>query len=132
MVFSPEQTDSMIVSGHKLIIPAGALTKSTEVTMWEPPTQLIKVRLRARGQEHFRFSGGKYPVLAVSYARCNPAQVAKGPAAVYRLRSDEREDLEPLEATPLPSTPYPDQREVRASLSRLSGYGVGQIVASPD
>ena len=131
-LFGPEQTDSLIVSGHKLIIPAGALSEPTEVTMWEPPTQLIKVRLRTRGQERFRFAGGKYPVLAVNYARCsNAKQIAERRLSVYRLRSDDREDAAPLESTPLPSTLYPDQQEVRATLSRLSGYGVGQIVDSP-
>ena len=131
-VFSPEQTDSLVLRGHKLIIPAGALSEPTEVTMWEPPTELIKVRLRAKDQERFRFTGGKYPVLAVSYARCGTTkQIPQDQLSVYRLRSDEREDRAPLETTPLPSTPYPHQQEVRATLSRLSGYGVGQIVDSP-
>ena len=132
-IFSPEQTDSLVLSGHKLIVPAGALSEPTEITMWELPTPLIKVRLRSGYQEHFPFAEDRHAVLAVSYARCsNAKQIAEGRLSVYRLKSDESEDIEPLETAPLPSTPYPDQHEVRATLSRLSGYGIGRLADIPD
>ena len=129
-IFSPEQTDSLVLSGHKLIIPAGALSEPTEITIWELPTPLIKVRLRSGDHEHFPFAEDRNATLAISYARCsNAKQIAEGPVAVFRLKSDDLEDTVPLDTVPLPSNHEPEQREVRAKLSRLSGYGVGSLTS---
>lgn len=132
-VFGPDQTDSLMVSGHKLIVPAGALSEEAEFTMWELPTPLIKVRLRAGDREHFPFVEGRHAVLAVSYARCSDTKrIMEEPVSVFRLRSDESEDAFPLDTVPLPSNHEPEQSEVRANLSRLSGYGVGWLTSPVD
>ncbi len=125
--FMVNRTDSLELNGHKLIIPAGALSSPTEFTMRELPTRIIKLRLHAGEKEQFSFARGKPATLVLFYGgRCaNAGEIAQGPASVYRVRSDDSTDTVPLDSGPLPSAHYRVQREVRASLSRLSGYGVG-------
>ena len=133
--FSPNRTDTLELDGHMLIIPAGALSKETEFRMKELSTSLIKVRVWGGKnifgwKEGFKFNPGTHATLAVSYDRCgNEGEIAQKPLAVYRLKSNDSEDTRPYEPAPRPSTHYPDQRQVRASLSHSSGYGIGQIVA---
>lgn len=125
--FMVNRTDSLELNGHKLVIPAGALSAPTKFTMRELPTRIIKLRLHAGEKEQFSFARGKPATLVLNYrTRCaNADEIAKGSASVYPLKSDDSEDVVPLDSVPLPSTHYRDQREVRASLSRLSGYGLG-------
>ena len=130
--FSPNQTDSLVLNGHKLIVPQGAVSQPTQITMRELPTPLIKLRLQANGSERFAFAKGQHATLVVSYARCDQRnEIAQQQTAVYRLRSNDLPDASPLSDTPLPSRPYPSLFETRASLSRLSGYGVGRLDGGP-
>lgn len=128
-VFRPNQTDSLVLNGHKLIIEERALTAETEFTMQELPTPIIKVRLWQGKNEHPTFPTDKPAILALNYGnRCPPPkrdQLAKGSVSMYRLRSDNSADTAPLNSTPLPPISTPIPYEVRASLSQLSGYGLG-------
>jgi hypothetical protein len=131
-MFSPTQTDSLVFNGHKLVIPAGALSRETEFRMRELPTRQVKVRLwggkskSGNWREEFRFEPKAHATLAVSYRRCsNKDEIAKESLAVYRGTSRDVEDTTPVEPGPRPSRHYPQQFEVRASLSHLSGYVIG-------
>ncbi len=128
------QADSVMLNGHKLIIPAGAVTRETVFTLHELKTPLLKLRLQVNGREKFTFPQGRHATLVVNYGqRCaNRDQIARGSVGVYRLRSDDTQDDAPLEAGPRPSTHYPRQYEARASLSHLSGYGVGWLTSQSD
>lgn len=128
------QADSVMLNGHKLIIPAGAVTRETVFSLHELKTPLLKVRLQVNGRERFTFPQGRHATLVINYGqRCtNRDQIAQGSVGVYRLRSDDREDVAPLEASPRPTTHYNRRYEARASLSHLSGYGVGWLTSQPD
>jgi hypothetical protein len=122
-----------MLNGHKLIIPAGAVTGATEFTLHELPTRMIRVRVQANGKDSLTFPEpeSKHAKLVLYYEeRCknsNPSsdQIAQGSASVYRVKSDKPGDTVPLDTVPLSSSHERERREVRASLTRLSGYGLG-------
>lgn len=56
------------VGGHSVVVPPGAVSRPTRITLTAPASRYLEVELNANGQESFEF---RRPVeVTVSYARC--------------------------------------------------------------
>lgn len=135
-VFRAGYQDTLELNGHMLVIPAGALTKDTEFRMRELPMDLIKVRVWGgkhwwgAWREDFKFQPEHPATLFISYRRCEtePQPPSADNLFVYRLRSNDSQDNDPLYRIPRPPGSAPTQFEVPGLLNGASGYGVGRTV----
>jgi hypothetical protein len=59
---------TIALGGFSMVVPAGALLDTTTFVMKVPESKVLKVRIRARGQQHFVF---ETPVtITLDYSRC--------------------------------------------------------------
>jgi hypothetical protein len=116
--------------GHRLTIPAGAVSVDTEFTMIEPKSQFIIVLLLADGQHQFPFKPTSDPVVLTLNYKKRHAQLGEGEKPrIHQIRTGhgpEDIDAAPIIDTPPEHTDGTDaSQEVSARLHRLSGYVIG-------
>ena len=59
---------TIALGGFAMDVPAGALLDTTTFVMKVPESKVLKVRIRARGQQHFVFE--KPVTITLDYSRC--------------------------------------------------------------
>lgn len=76
---------SLDVAGHRLTIPAGALTRPTHFTLTAPAGRNLVVRVTAQSAERIRFSAPA--AVTISYERCERQNPEPGFTAVWSINT---------------------------------------------
>jgi hypothetical protein len=107
---------SLRIAGHRLTIPAGALTEATQFTLRAPAGRQVQLELSAAGAEHYTFVAPV--VVTISYDRCGRQHSATPASAWY---TDDTGQL-PLEL--MPGKDDRKQRAVTFQTTHFSTYTV--------
>jgi hypothetical protein len=102
------------LGGFVMRVPAGAVPETTTFVMRVPQAQVLKVKIRARGEQHYTFLA---PVqITLDYSRCSA--VPSDPTAWY---VDENSDAE-LEQ--MPGINNSNAQTFTLQTGHLSGYAL--------
>ena len=108
---------SVTLNGHRLDVPAGAVTQDVRFTITVLPAAFLKVRIEADGKPNFDF---QVPAsLTLSFARCAPADPNE-PLGIFKI--DLRNDAV---LKRLGGEVDRQAQTITAKLDGLSGYSVG-------
>jgi hypothetical protein len=106
------------LNGHRLVIPAGALTKEVTFKLVEPAGNYVVIEITANGAEHITFESPAS--LSVSYSRCDRSNIDKKELRVYYVDAGAGVILEDLGGED-----NKDERRVTVETLHLSEYAVG-------
>jgi hypothetical protein len=106
------------LNGHRLVIPAGALTKEVTFKLVEPAGNYVVIEITANGAEHITFESPAS--LSVSYSRCDRSNIEKKDLRVYYVDADSGVILEDLGGADDKA-----ERRVTVETLHLSEYAVG-------
>ena len=107
------------LDGHSVQVPGGALLAPTTLTITEPASNNVVLRIQANGAQHFQF---ETPVLVtISYARCTRNSIDRGALQVWYIDEETGELLENMGG-------FDDKllRTVSFWTSHLSGYAIAE------
>ena len=105
---------TLSLGGFVMVVPRGAVRDTTTFVMKVPQAQVLKVKIRARGEQHFTFA--KPVTITLDYSRCT--NVPPEPTAWY---VDEVTDGE-LEQ--MPGLNYAAAQSFTLQTGHLSGYAL--------
>jgi len=108
---------SLKVAGHKLNIPAGAVSSPTTFTLTAPAGRYLKLEITAGDSEHYRFSA---PVaVTISYARCKRQNLARTSFAAWYIDTESEVPL-----AYMGGRSNPERKTLTFSTDHLSTYAV--------
>jgi hypothetical protein len=113
MVIGPKG-GTIALNGFSMVVPQGALLDTTTFVMRVPEAKVLKVRIRARDQQHFQFE--KPVAITLDYSRCK-----KLPTDPTGWHVDEVTDAE-LEQ--MPGFNDVDAQTFTLQTGHLSGYAL--------
>ena len=109
----------MSLGGHSVLVPGGALLGPTSLTITEPASNIVVLRIQANDAQHFQFEA---PVLVtISYARCHRRSLDQGALEVWYIDEATGELLENMGGVDNPLL-----RTVSFWTNHLSGYAIAE------
>lgn len=100
--------------GIEVVLPAGALSESTEFRAVVPASSYVEVDITANGQEHFDFL--KPVTVTIGYGRCDDVS---GLLSVWYIDGDQKTMLEDMGGVDDRLS-----RKITFSTTHLSGYAI--------
>ena len=108
------QGGSLALGGFVMVVPKGAVLDTTTFVMRVPEAKVLKVKIRARGEQHFTFE--KPVTITLDYSRC--ASVPTDPTAWY-VDENTNGELEQM-----PGANNPGAQTFTLQTGHLSGYAL--------
>lgn len=110
---------TVTLGSHAVVVPPGAVPAPTVVTLTEPESPYVELRLRADGLAHFAFL---LPVqITISYARCSRTDLDREPLSAWYIHELTRQLLEPMGGADDKVA-----RTVTFATLHFSGYAIAQ------
>jgi len=112
---------SLVVAGHAMVVPKGAVPTPTRFTMDVPASPYIEVTIHPDNEEHYSF---KRPVvITLSYSRCTDAELPAKPLRAWWIDPRTKNSLGVMAG-------FDDRHDKRVVLftDHLSGYAVAHLI----
>ena len=110
---------TIAVGGSSVVLPVGAVSVPTVITLTVPASSYVEVELRANGLEHLVFA---LPLrVTIDYSRCTRTDINQKPLAAWHIDTDTKALLEDMHGTDDKSA-----RTVTFTTGHFSSYAIAQ------